>query len=510
MTKLTLTNALPENQWWPEYFEPNDISKINSSSATNLRWKNDDGSIVEMKGTGFAFVDGVAVDGVVSSITVKQGGNTLMSATKIGKELVDLFDWAFGYEQEGQDRRDGDGFQFITSLLNGNDTIIGSDNGDDIVGGRNPGNDTIDARGGDDFVKGDAGKDSIDGGDGDSDILTYQESFSDPTAFKGITLDVAGGTVADSWGFVDTIKNFEEYRGSRFKDLFIGSDGDERFMGLRGKDDFQGGDGFDSLQYHRDARYGGMNGIVVDLAAGKIADGWGSIDTVSGIEEVGDTIFADQFVGSDSDDFFVAGAGIDTFDGGLGIDEVNCEGAGEQLSGASVDLALASGQIINDGWNNTESVVSIERIDGSDWDDSILGSNDFNVLHGDGGNDTINGRGGSDEIAGNAGQDILTGGSGGDEFRYNRRAGQDPWGDTITDFKSGSDKIDISSGDFAGMDGILRFVNGNSAGGTGSWFFFNAANDGLFWDADGTAAGAAILVATLTGVNALQASDIVL
>ncbi len=95
-----------------------------------------------------------------------------------------------------------------------------------------------------------------------------------------------------------------------------------------------------------------------------------------------------------------------------------------------------------------------------------------------------------------------------DEFQYNRRAGQDPWGDTITDFKSGTDRITFEVGDFAGMDGTLRFVNGSAAGGTGSWFFFNSANKGLFWDADGTGAGEAVLVATLNGVNALATSDI--
>ena len=58
------------------------------------------------------------------------------------------------------------------------------------------------------------------------------------------------------------------------------------------------------------------------------------------------------------------------------------------------------------------------------------------------------------------------------------------------------------------MTDVLQFRNGTSAGGTGSWFFFNAANDGLFWDADGTGSGAAVRVATMTGVNSLIAADI--
>ena len=58
------------------------------------------------------------------------------------------------------------------------------------------------------------------------------------------------------------------------------------------------------------------------------------------------------------------------------------------------------------------------------------------------------------------------------------------------------------------MTDVLQFRNGTSAGGAGSWFFFNAANDGLFWDADVTGSGAAVRVATMTGVNSLIAADI--
>ncbi len=39
---------------------------------------------------------------------------------------------------------------------------------------------------------------------------------------------------------------------------------------------------------------------------------------------------------------------------------------------------------------------------------------------------------------------------------------------------------------------------------------FDANTDRLWWDADGTGAGAAKLLATLSGVNALSASDFVI
>ncbi len=508
MATITLNNALPDYQWLPDYFEPSDLSRITRATATTLRWSNADGSTVEMKGSGFTYnSQGAALEGTIDSITVRDGGTTLMSITKINGALSEFFDWAFGFTRDDRDPENGDGFNFMTAILRGNDTINGSADGDDIIGGRNLGNDTVNGNNGDDFIKADAGRDTINGGSG-YDYISGLESFFDPSASGGMVINVAAGTMTDCWGFTDNFTSIEAFEGSKFRDTFNAGTGDDYFAGLRGRDTINGGEGFDQADYSRDVRFGGTNGIKVNLALGQIVDGWGHIDTISGVEEIWDTIFDDSFTGSDLDDYFVAGAGVDSFNGGSGIDEVNLEGAGEQLNGASVDLALATGQIIDDGWGNTESVVSIERIDGSDWDDMIFGSNSFNVLHGDGGNDTINGRGGNDQIAGNAGGDNLTGGLGRDEFQYNRRAGQDPWGDTITDFKSGTDRITFEVGDFAGMDGTLRFVNGSAAGGTGSWFFFNSANKGLFWDADGTGAGEAVLVATLNGVNALATSDI--
>ncbi len=166
--------------------------------------------------------------------------------------------------------------------------------------------------------------------------------------------------------------------------------------------------------------------------------------------------------------------------------------------------------MLNDGFGNVETLVSIERIDGNELADNFLGNSLSNDLIGDRGNDILNGKGGDDFIQGDAGQDVLTGGVGNDTFHYDRREGNDPWGDSITDFVSRSDKITIYTPDFAakGMDATLRFVNGTGAGGTGSWFYFDAASKGLFWDADGSGAGTAVLVATLNGVNALVASDI--
>src|SRR5206468_1231418 len=105
-----------------------------------------------------------------------------------------------------------------------------------LLTGGNPGNDTVNGNGGNDYIKGDAGSDTLDGGSG-FDTLSYNQSFFDPYAYKGINLNATTGIVKDCWGGTDHISNFEHYVGSRYKDTLIGSTAShENFEGLRGAD----------------------------------------------------------------------------------------------------------------------------------------------------------------------------------------------------------------------------------------------------------------------------------
>lgn len=507
MAVLNLAPGLPEYQWWPVYFEPGDPGAITVRNATTFKWTNPDGSVVTLKGTGFTYVDGVPTGGTVNSITVEESdGTDLITATQVGGDLPTLFDFAFGFGVPNQGGQEANGYNFMSALLRGNDTINGTDGSDDIAAGTNSGNDVINANGGNDYIKGDDGQDTINGGSGD-DFLTYSQSFYEPSAFKGITVNLGAGTVADCWGYVDSFTGIEQFQGSKFADLFIGNNGNNFFSGLRGNDTFNGSGGFDEIGYSNDAQYGGKRGIVVDLAAGTVRDGFGNTDTLNKIESVIGTAVADSFKGGSLDDQFLGGGGVDTYNGGGGTDGVNFSFTGGD-TGAVVNLGLTTGQVLNDGYGNIETLISIERIDGNELNDRFTGNALANELIGDRGNDTMTGKEGNDFLQGDAGADLLTGGIGADEFHYSKREGNDPWGDTITDFTSGQDFISIITGDFAGMTDVLQFRNGTSAGGTGSWFFFNAANDGLFWDADGTGSGAAVRVATMTGVNSLIAADI--
>ncbi len=98
--------------------------------------------------------------------------------------------------------------------------------------------------------------------------------------------------------------------------------------------------------------------------------------------------------------------------------------------------------------------------------DVITGGSANDIIHGGAGNDTIDGGSGADEIHGAAGDDTLSGGLGADTFVFGYpNAGND----TITDFTTSRDKIDISlllEGYVAGSSTLSNFVTATTARGT--------------------------------------------
>tara|TARA_R110002020_G_scaffold37828_3_gene113976 strand:- start:2383 stop:6417 length:4035 start_codon:yes stop_codon:yes gene_type:complete len=83
---------------------------------------------------------------------------------------------------------------------------------------------------------------------------------------------------------------------------------------------------------------------------------------------------------------------------------------------------------------------------GNDLDNTIVGNSGDNILLGLGGDDELFGGVGDDMLDGGLGQDTLTGGVGADTFVYNDVAdSQGTTADTITDFVSGEDMIDLEA-----------------------------------------------------------------
>lgn len=110
----------------------------------------------------------------------------------------------------------------------------------------------------------------------------------------------------------------------------------------------------------------------------------------------------------------------------------------------------------------------IENAIGSEFRDYLLGNDVDNVLTGLGGDDELRGGEGNDTLVGGLGADRLTGGNGADLFVIDDAGSTD----TIVDFESGSDQIDLSAFDFtfvgdaafSNSAGELRFENGQLQG----------------------------------------------
>ena len=130
----------------------------------------------------------------------------------------------------------------------------------------------------------------------------------------------------------------------------------------------------------------------------------------------------DQFIGGLGNDVFYAGDGNNVYDGGGGTDKVSY-----LFAHHNVAVNLANGTGAGDG---SDSLVSIENVDGGRGNDTITGDNNANVLFGDNGADTLNGGGGNDILRGGLGDDVLNGGTGVDTVDYSY-LNSDPLGQVL-------------------------------------------------------------------------------
>nr|VFJ90089.1 MAG: Serine protease, subtilase family [Candidatus Kentron sp. LFY] len=124
--------------------------------------------------------------------------------------------------------------------------------------------------------------------------------------------------------------------------------------------------------------------------------------------------------------------------------------------------------------------------------------------------DTIIGNQHGNRIGGGAGNDTLTGGNGADIFRFVSTA---EGTDTITDFTSGLDKIEVVSPNFGNLSvGTLSSDRFRSVGTTltnaNAVFLYDNGTGSLSFDRDGYDSAAPVRIATLTGNRNLAFSDI--
>ncbi len=251
--------------------------------------------------------------------------------------------------------------------------------------------------------EGGAGNDTIDGGavtdtryQENNNRVTYQRAGS------AVQVDLAAHT-ATGGGGNDVLLNITHVRGSNFNDSLVGSNSTliEQFEGRAGNDTIDGGGGIDFARYDYAAA-----AVNVNLVTGIAIDGDGGTDTLRNIEgvrgsEFGDTLTGGNLANGSSAlsglERFMGNGGNDTIDGGVGYDRVEYVSS---TAGVSVTLGGSAAGTAQDGMGGTDTLLNIEAVRGSAFNDTLTGSNGaaFESFEGREGNDVIDGLGGTDRV----------------------------------------------------------------------------------------------------------------
>jgi serralysin len=191
-----------------------------------------------------------------------------------------------------------------------------------------------------------------------------------------------------------------------------------------------------------------------------------------------------------------AGAGNDSVDGGADNDTLNGGDGGDTLLGGTGNDSLIG-------------AAGNDSLDGGDNDDKLDGGAAADVLLGGNGNDSLIGGGGNDMLTGGAGTDTLNGGAGADTLALDNTSI-----DVIQSFAVVDDTFRLSKSLFPALNlGTLNgaaFWSGTAAHDPDDRIVYNPGTGALWYDADGNGAGAAIQIATLTGLaGALTQADFV-
>ncbi|MBK8814010.1 MAG: calcium-binding protein [Methylococcaceae bacterium] len=201
----------------------------------------------------------------------------------------------------------------------------------------------------------------------------------------------------------------------------------------------------------------------------------------------------DSIAGGLGNDVLVGGVGDDNLDGGFGIDRAEYNTA---TSGVTVNLTITTPQ--NTIGAGIDSIINIENVSGSRFDDTLTGNATANVISGHEGNDT------------------LTGGEGVDKFLFNTTLDSLNNVDTVTDFNHSDDRIRLDNKIFTqftnGRLAADSFVIGNGATALDSndFLIYDTSDGTLYYDADANGSGQQIEFVSLTGIPALTSLDFII
>lgn len=277
--------------------------------------------------------------------------------------------------------------------------------------------------------------------------------------------------------------------------------------------------------------------VIGNVRLGSDADTYQGTGTVSG------AVF-----GEDGNDTLAGGLGADRLDGGSGSDRLTGNGGNDRLDGGpgsdrmtggagnDIYLVNATTDVVSESSTNATEIDTVlsavtwtlgpnlERLTltgssalngtGNAQANTITGNAGANSLNGGSGNDMLNGGSGNDSLNGSAGSDSLVGGAGLDSFVFNSTLNAAGNVDRIGDFNSVDDRFLLESAVFTAFTGtgsidaatFRASASGTAADGN-DHVLYDTDSGRLFYDADGSGAGARVLFAVVTTGTTIIASD---
>jgi Ca2+-binding RTX toxin-like protein len=383
-------------------------------------------------------------------------------------------------------------------------TLLGGDGNDTLEGGSHT---NFDGGAGNDVIDGSFLEDNMTGGSG-ADIFHFDETFGT----YDIVMDFASG--ADKIRFDGTA--FTEIGASgnfsagdaRFRAGTAAQDADDRIIF-----DAAGG----GLWYDGDGNGAGEQVLIADVR--------GTDLVATDITVINGTASGGTINGTPGNDSLVGGAGNDTINGNAGNDTLRGNAGDDSLDGGSgTDLldggvgndfyVVTTGDTLTDAGGNDTVVALNSWALGSGFENLILatsaadgsGNSVSNVIQGNASNNVLRARDGNDTV---------TGGGGSDFFDFTT-APSTANADTITDFAT-VDQLRFedaaftaigATGTWGAADGRFWASTAGTAHDANDRVVYNTTTGALYYDADGSGAGAAVLVATLQGAPTVSASDI--
>jgi Ca2+-binding RTX toxin-like protein len=202
----------------------------------------------------------------------------------------------------------------------------------------------------------------------------------------------------------------EKLRGTPSRDVILGLGGDDEIIGSLGNDIICGGPGSDLIHGGRgndtvDGGGGDFDMVIGDLGDDHVMGGRGDGDEAAG------SLGIDTVSGGAGDHDLVHGDyGYDRMDGGSGSGDIASfatdVGAGKS---GGVKVSLAKHKARGDGHDR---LFRFESLEGSAFDDILVGTKQANTIDGGPGKDVLRGGGGRDILNGDEGPDRCQGAKG--------------------------------------------------------------------------------------------------